>query len=404
MPRQIKDREMNIVHFSFFDLLFGAFGAFVFLMIIQVISTMSLVDAGAQKLIDQTVKEKQQIKAENNRLKGAEASLASLQARYEKLLEGHKEQQEVIVSLQQKLGGLDAQIKQAQEQAVAAAQTRQDLEQAHQQAKALQAQLDQARGEKAGLDRQVQGLKATAAELEGQVAQLRKAVKQGSQQGQVLKGLEDKIARLEKDNQALGGQRDQLDRQIAQLQARLKEMDKVKVDDKRKGDVITTLEAKNKELTRILEDTRAKIAAQGRAPLEIATVSLPTLLTGEDLNLALAAQGGSPPYTWDVEGHLPEGVVFDRTKGALVGQATQPEERQIRLRVSDALGVTAKAQEDLAVKVVARPEQKARVSIWFLVMAAISSLLLAKILWDKHKANKAYKMMLAQGYELVWRK
>jgi DNA polymerase IIIc chi subunit len=56
-----KDREINIVHFSFFDLLFGAFGAFVFLMIMQIISTINLVDVDLQKMVDTVVKEKNEL-------------------------------------------------------------------------------------------------------------------------------------------------------------------------------------------------------------------------------------------------------------------------------------------------------------------------------------------------------
>ncbi len=79
MTRIKKNREMNIVHFSFFDLLFGAFGAFVFLMIVQVISSINMVDLDFQKMVDNLVKEKSVLNNQLTDLQRLKSQLNDLQ-------------------------------------------------------------------------------------------------------------------------------------------------------------------------------------------------------------------------------------------------------------------------------------------------------------------------------------
>ena len=90
MARPKKNREANIIHFSFFDLLFGAFGAFVFLMIMQVLSTLNMVDKDIQKVVDETVQENTTLKTELVKYKEIDQSLKNLQQQHEKAQDEQK--------------------------------------------------------------------------------------------------------------------------------------------------------------------------------------------------------------------------------------------------------------------------------------------------------------------------
>jgi hypothetical protein len=95
MSRVRKDRDMQIVHFSFFDLLFGAFGAFVFLMLMQVIKTMNLVDVDIQKNFDELVDEKKSLITQ---------------------LSGYKEQAQLRSDLENRLQEALSQLKRSEEE------------------------------------------------------------------------------------------------------------------------------------------------------------------------------------------------------------------------------------------------------------------------------------------------
>ena len=56
------------------------------------------------------------------------------------------------------------------------------------------------------------------------------------------------------------------------------------------------------------------------APLSITTASLPNGTANEPYSAALAASGGTPPYTWTVvSGALPSGLILDLSSGAIAG-------------------------------------------------------------------------------------
>ncbi len=84
MARVKKEREAQIIHFSFFDLLFGAFGAFVFLMIMQVLSTINLVDVDFRQAFDQLVQDKNSLTQEVDRLKESEIQRQSMEEKFQK--------------------------------------------------------------------------------------------------------------------------------------------------------------------------------------------------------------------------------------------------------------------------------------------------------------------------------
>jgi hypothetical protein len=92
-----KDRELNIIHFSFFDLLFGAFGAFVFLMIIQVITSLNMVDQKIQDMVNQLITDKTELQKElvgyqevKAQLNEAVSSTTGLQERLDRERQEHE--------------------------------------------------------------------------------------------------------------------------------------------------------------------------------------------------------------------------------------------------------------------------------------------------------------------------
>lgn len=80
-----KNRDVNLIHFSFFDLLFGALGAFIFLMIIQVLSTLNMVDDELVKMFDQAVKERNELQEQVEKLKVVDKEYQDLLVEHEAL-------------------------------------------------------------------------------------------------------------------------------------------------------------------------------------------------------------------------------------------------------------------------------------------------------------------------------
>jgi hypothetical protein len=138
-------------------------------------------------------------------------------------------------------------------------------------------------------------------------------------------------------------------------------------------------------------------------PLTIKTRAFPPTLTGQDVQIAMAAEGGSPPYTWKHSGDLPDGLSFDEQSGMITGQAEKDGQFKFNLTVTDARGMSASSPQPLTLQVVKRPVEKEEgVSPWFVVMGVIVSLLLLYILWQKYKAHLYYKRMTQQGYRPMW--
>lgn len=291
MARQKKEREVSIVHFSFFDLLFGAFGAFVFLMIMQVISTLNMVDVNIQKLVDDTVKEKVTLTKKLEKYKGTDLLYKNLQQRYANLMDDRNK------------------IVQEKE-------------------KTLQ---------KAGM----------------------------------------------------------LETQVGSLQRELDSLEKYQKTDRKKGELIKSLEEENKRLGASLDQAQHKLSAIKTVPLKIKTTAFPTTMTQEQVHLALAAEGGSPPYTWRLEGDLPDGLFFNQVAGTISGIVKSSGDYKFKVKVIDARGLSVETKNAISFKVIRKyEEQKKKVSPWFVVMALISSLLLMYIIWGKYKAAKSWKKIV----------
>lgn len=402
MPRSIQDRELNIVHFSFFDLLFGAFGAFVFLMLMQVISTINLVDAGTQQLIEQTVEEKNVLKQENARLKGVEQSLVSMKERYESVQKENNGLRETIAALQQRAEELGRELAAYRDKDKSFADGRKQLEDTQAQVSDLQKKLAELAAQKEAAEKQGQALRDSVKALEDQVARLGQAKDKDAKQAEVISQLEAKINDLNKANAAANQEKAKLAQTLAALEQKSKDYEKERASDKNRGDVLTSLEAKNKQLEKDLAEAKKKIASVARAPLEIMTTAIPALPQGDEVNFALAAQGGSPPFAWSLEGQLPEGMLFDSVKGMIFGRPQAAGKFDIKVQVSDAVGGKAGEARALSLEVTPQADGKAKVSPWFLAMTVFAGLLLAYIGWGKHKARKYFKEMVAKGYSPEW--
>ena len=75
------------------------------------------------------------------------------------------------------------------------------------------------------------------------------------------------------------------------------------------------------------------------SPLFITTGSLGAYKVGEQISIFLDAQGGEPPYQWNViSGGLPEGIEFDNLSGSVFGRSLEEFDSVIRFEVRDQIG------------------------------------------------------------------
>jgi DNA gyrase/topoisomerase IV subunit A len=299
VARPKKNREVSIVHFSFFDLLFGAFGAFVFLMIMQVLATLNMVDVDIQKVVDTAVQEKTALKNELEKYKDVGRSLKNLQQQHDQII----------------------------------------------------------------ADR-------------------------------------EKIVR----------EKDKLEKQIAQLEAKLNATEEkievlteFKQKVKEKGDLVKTLEDENRELEQKLNFARQKLATIKAVPLKIKTKAFPTTITEEKVVVALAAEGGSPPYSWEISGNLPKGLSVNRITGDISGVVKSSGKYAFKAKVTDATGESTKSKDDIYFNVIKKYEPpRSKVTYWFLFIAIILVLYFLHSRWQKYKSKKIIREMKAKGFSPGW--
>ena len=88
------------------------------------------------------------------------------------------------------------------------------------------------------------------------------------------------------------------------------------------------------------------------APLEIAAKTLPVGVVGSGYSAALAASGGTPPYTWGAAGTLPKGLHLNTATGVIAGTPSAAGSFSFSVSVRDA---NAAASASLSLKVSADP-------------------------------------------------
>jgi hypothetical protein len=299
MARARKEREIQVIHFSFFDLLFGAFGAFVFLMIMHVLSTMNMVDMDFQKAFDRLAEEKKALAHEVDRLKESDAQRQSIEEKYKSI-----------------------------------------------------------RGEKDAFAGENRALKEKAAGQEARMDALEEALK-----------------------------------------SRDAQLDKVRGKD----EVIAAAEEENKKLKKELAELKQKMSMLEPKPLKIKSLTIKSLIAGQAVSLPLAAEGGVPPYTWELSGKLPEGLTLDEKGGTIAGTTKGTGIYTFSLKVKDSSGLSTTIPAPASIELVRRPEErKEGVSKGFVVMSVVVSLLLLYILWGKYQSVQYFRKMVAQGYKAIW--
>ncbi len=78
------------------------------------------------------------------------------------------------------------------------------------------------------------------------------------------------------------------------------------------------------------------------ATLQVATTSLSAGMLDASYSAALAATGGTAPYTWSISsGSLPEGLSLDSSTGAITGAPTQESTSNFTVDVTDANNLSA---------------------------------------------------------------
>jgi TolA-binding protein len=196
---------------------------------------------------------------------------------------------------------------------------------------------------------------------------------------------------------------EKLETQVGSLQRELASLKKYQKTDRKKGEMIKSLEEENKRLETTLNQMRRKLSVLKTMPLTIKPIALPTTITEERVHLPLAAEGGSLPYSWHLEGNLPNGVSFNRLTGTISGMVKSAGDYNFNVKVTDAKGVSVKTKKGIAFKVIKKYEKQGeKVSSWFVILTLISSLLLMYIIWGKYKIRKAIKKMEAEGWSLKW--
>lgn len=277
MARPKKDREINIVHFSFFDLLFGAFGAFIFLMIMQVISTINMVDIDIQKLVDQTIREKSALSARLKEFQDMERRLQDLQVQYDRLLT---------------------------------------------------------------------------------------------------------------ENESLTAEAKNLRRNLTDMSEELNALREFRKKAVNRDNIIKLLEEKNSKLVQELKTANEKLAAISVIPLKIKTTALPIFITEENINVFVAAEGGTPPYNWEVIGGLPGGLSFNQETGALSGSPVKAGDYTVNVKLTDAEGLSVRSP-GIDLKIIKKYEEPVEeISPWFVILAVVSLFLLFYALWVKIKYNR----------------
>jgi hypothetical protein len=83
------------------------------------------------------------------------------------------------------------------------------------------------------------------------------------------------------------------------------------------------------------------LAPMKPAPLQLLTRALPAAIARNPYQLWFSAVGGAPPYRWEVQGELPQGMTVESQSGLLSGAPPRRAEYPLQLRVSDAAGTSS---------------------------------------------------------------
>ena len=87
----------------------------------------------------------------------------------------------------------------------------------------------------------------------------------------------------------------------------------------------------------VQEDTQnLSLTIAGIPPLSLTTTSLPAGMAGASYSASLTAEGGEPPYTWEISsGNLPDGLSLNSSSGAITGTPVTPGTATFTAKVTD---------------------------------------------------------------------
>ena len=136
--------------------------------------------------------------------------------------------------------------------------------------------------------------------------------------------------------------------------------------------------------------------------LRLLTSNLPTAQVGSPYGEALALRGGKPPFTWEIVGSTPRGLVFDTQEGVFQGTPTSPSSASLLVRVHDAAGHATERGYSLTVL---QPSTSARSSRWvayiLLAVLALLALLFIGSAWNLQAKITHLEQAGARGEEEV---
>ncbi|MFC1734616.1 Ig domain-containing protein [Candidatus Hydrogenedentota bacterium] len=126
--------------------------------------------------------------------------------------------------------------------------------------------------------------------------------------------------------------------------------------------------------------------AQGHEKFEVLTKSLPTFLSGNEIDFFPACQGGAPPYKWENLGTLPEGVELN--SGGFSGTPAKTGEFELNLKASDSSGESLDVTYTLRVRKVVDWWLAAVLAVLFVIFTLLTVFFF--IQWRRY-AGKASK-------------
>ncbi len=99
--------------------------------------------------------------------------------------------------------------------------------------------------------------------------------------------------------------------------------------------------------------SEAPVAPVLGAPLalEITTTSLPDGEVGTDYTATVEAIGGTEPYTWSIDGNLPDGLELDSDTGVISGNSTAEGDYEFTVQVEDSSDPVLSSTEEFSIDI-----------------------------------------------------